>query len=118
MKRNRLLACLASALALLVAPGTAANAQTASNPAGPNTPALGSEQTIQLSPFTVSTDKDTGYMAADVMSGGLLATNLLKTATDVTVLTRDFLDDIGAVDMQDAQIWLTGSDADCFLAAL
>lgn len=110
MKRNRLLARLASALALLVAPGTAANAQTASNPAGPATPALESEQTIQLSPFTVSTDKDTGYMAADVMSGGLLATNLLKTASDVTVLTRDFLDDIGAVDMQDAQIWLTGSD--------
>ncbi len=110
MKCNRLLARLGSALALLVAPGTAANAQTASKPAGPDTPALGSEQTIQLSPFTVSTDKDTGYMAADVMSGGLLATNLLKTASDVTVLTRDFLDDIGAVDMQDAQIWLTGSD--------
>lgn len=68
------------------------------------------DQTITLSPFTVSTEKDTGYMAADVMSGGQLATNLLKTATDVTVLTRDFLDDIGAVDMQHAQIWLNGSD--------
>jgi outer membrane receptor for ferric coprogen and ferric-rhodotorulic acid len=67
-------------------------------------------EAIQLSPFTVSTDKDTGYLAADVMSGSRLATNLLKTASDVTVLTRDFLDDIGANNIQDVQLWLTGSD--------
>ncbi len=74
------------------------------------TPPPPKEETIQLSPFTVSTEKDTGYLAADVMSGSRLATNLLKTASDVTVLTRDFLDDIGANNIQDVQLWLTGSD--------
>ncbi|HLP24080.1 MAG TPA: hypothetical protein VK477_00280 [Acidobacteriota bacterium] len=68
------------------------------------------DDVVQLSPFTVSTEKDTGYMATDVMSGGRLATNLLKTATDVTVLTREFLDDVGTNNIQDVQIWLTGSD--------
>ncbi len=93
---------LAAALALLAAPGThAADAAAATEK-----PA----EAIRLSPFTVSTDKDTGYMAADTMTGGMLATNLLKTATDVTVLTRDFLDDIGASNLQEAQLWLTSSD--------
>ncbi|MBI5380698.1 MAG: hypothetical protein HZA31_02240 [Opitutae bacterium] len=68
------------------------------------------EESIVLSPFTVQAEKDTGYMANNVMSGGLLATNLQKTATDVTVLTRDFLNDIGAASLQDAQVWLTNSD--------
>jgi iron complex outermembrane recepter protein len=75
-----------------------------------SSPAEKPAEAIQLSPFTVSTEKDTGYLAADVMSGSRLATNLLKTATDVTVLTRDFLDDIGANNIQDVQLWLTGSD--------
>jgi hypothetical protein len=68
------------------------------------------DEPIQLSPFTVSTDKDTGYLAADVIAGSRLATNLLKMASDVTVLTRDFLDDLGANNIQDVQLWLTGSD--------
>ncbi|MBI5380700.1 MAG: hypothetical protein HZA31_02250 [Opitutae bacterium] len=68
------------------------------------------ETTIQLSPFTVFADKDSGYIATNVISGGMLATNLQKTATDVTVLTRDFLNDIGAASLQDAQIWLTNAD--------
>jgi iron complex outermembrane receptor protein len=88
-------------LAAWLAAGHTTNAQAA-NPAR--------EEALQLSPFTVSAEKDTGYLAADIISGSRLATNLLKTASDVTVLTRDFLDDIGASNIQDVQLWLTGSD--------
>jgi hypothetical protein len=76
----------------------------------PATAPAAKDEPIQLSPFTVSTEKDTGYLAVDVMSGSRLATNLIKMASDVTVLTRDFLDDLGANNIQDVQIWLTGSD--------
>lgn len=65
---------------------------------------------LVLSPFKVETARDDGYMAADVISAGLLATNLLKTPADITVLTRDFLNDIGVIRLQDAQGWLTNSD--------
>ncbi|HEY1109687.1 MAG TPA: hypothetical protein VGE76_13660 [Opitutaceae bacterium] len=100
MKRKNLLASLGAWLAL--APAALPGAERAA--------ASAEDKAITLSPFTVATEKDTGYLAADVMSGSRLATNLLKTATDVTVLTRDFLDDIGADNIQDVQMWLTGSD--------
>jgi len=101
----RLSAVLAIAFVLL----SSAEAQT-TKPASTDGTEKPAEDTLVLSPFTVSSEKDTGYMAADVISGGRLATNLLKTATDVTVLTREFLDDVGANNIQDVQIWLTGSD--------
>jgi len=68
------------------------------------------ETTVQMSPFTVSTEKDTGYLAADVLTSSMLSTNLIRTPSDVTVLTRDFLDDIGAIDTVLAQQWLTSTD--------
>ncbi len=67
-------------------------------------------ETVHLNAFTVTTDKDTGYIAADVISAGRLSTNLLKTPADITVLTRDFMDDVGAVDLNEAARWLTSSD--------
>lgn len=83
--------------------------QKAAAPQSPEA-AQDKDEPIQISPFVVAVEKDTGYLAADVISGGRLTTNLLKTASDVTVLTRDFLDDIGANNIQDVQLWLTGSD--------
>lgn len=66
-------------------------------------------ETLKLSPFMVSTDKDNGYIAADTISSGRLSTNLLKTPSDTTVLTRDFLNDIGAFSIDEAAAWLTSS---------
>ncbi|MBI5380313.1 MAG: hypothetical protein HZA31_00270 [Opitutae bacterium] len=68
------------------------------------------QDSIVLSPFTVRVEKDTGYVAADVISAGLLSTNLLKTPSDITVLTRDFLNDIGTIDINEAALFLTSSD--------
>jgi len=64
---------------------------------------------VTLSPFTVATDKDTGYQAVDTLSGGRVAINLLANPGDVSVLTRDFLDDIGAIEMTDITPWLTSA---------
>ena len=83
-----------SLLTALCALASVAGAQTAA--ANPPVP----DETIKLSPFTVNTEKDNGYIAADSLMGGRLATPLLKTPSDITVLTRDFLDDVGATDYQ------------------
>jgi outer membrane receptor for ferric coprogen and ferric-rhodotorulic acid len=64
---------------------------------------------LKLSPFTVSTEKDTGYIAAQVISSGRVGMSVLETPADVTVLTRDFLDDVGATDLNNASIWLPNS---------
>lgn len=68
-----------------------------------------SSEVVELSPFTVATDKDTGYQAVDTLSGGRLAINLLANPGDVSVLTREFLDDIGALEMTEMTPWLTSA---------
>lgn len=67
------------------------------------------EETIEMPEFTVRVDKDNGYVATDTISGSRLSTNLLKTPSDISVLTRDFLQDLGIMDTRDALRWLTAS---------
>jgi len=67
------------------------------------------DETLVLTPFTVQAEKDDGYIAADTTTGGRLSMNLLKAPSDATVLTREFLNDIGALSVLDAASWLTAS---------
>ena len=99
MKLSKLVLVATGSFMLGVAPG---HAQVA--PAGST-----SSEIIELSPFTVATDKDTGYQAVDTLSGGRVSINLLANPGDVSVLTRDFLDDIGALEMTDITPWLTSA---------
>ena len=93
----RRLALIPALLALVATAG----AQTA--------PATPKEDAVVLSPFTVNTEKDNGYIAADSLLAGRLATELLKTPSDISVLTRDFLDDLGATDYIQASAYLTNT---------
>lgn len=67
------------------------------------------DEIVELSPFTVNTTKDIGYLAADTLSGGRLNTNLLETPADITVLTREFLDDLAVYNLDEANAWLTNA---------
>lgn len=99
--RPRLLACIAVSSFALALCGRAQEApvkQEAKN------------EIVRLSPFVVNTQKDTGYMGADVLTSSMMSTNLLRTPSDVTVLTRDFLDDIVAIDSIEAQRWLPSTE--------
>ena len=55
------------------------------------------ESTVVLSPFQVTTDKDVGYAAANSLSGSRLNTELRNTPAAISVFTKEFLDDIGAL---------------------
>ena len=78
-------------------------------PAQPPTNASTDNEMVVLSPFQVTTEKDIGYIANDTMSGGRLQTNLLKTPSDVSVITKEFLSDIGSFNLAEAEPFLTNS---------
>jgi outer membrane receptor for ferric coprogen and ferric-rhodotorulic acid len=51
---------------------------------------------VELSPFEVTTGKDTGYQASDTLAGSRLRTNLGDVASSVSVFTAELISDIGA----------------------
>lgn len=78
------------------------------NPAGAQTaltPTVAKEDPVTLSPFTVSTERDTGFVAASSLAGGRLATDLADTPVAYSVITRDFIDALGITNAFDAADW-------------
>lgn len=59
------------------------------------------KETVILSPFTVSSTKDVGYLATSTLAGSRLNTELKDTGAAISVLTPEFLKDIGATNMKD-----------------
>ena len=95
-----------TALLLLLA-GPAAVAQTA--PVAPPRSGSGGE-TLLLSPFTVSTDRDVGFVAASSLAGGRLASDLADTPVAYSVQTREFLDALNLSDVNEALNWTVGAN--------
>jgi outer membrane receptor protein involved in Fe transport len=105
MRRPTLL--LVGALALLS--GRSAPAQTTLSPAEAAKKSSRDDETITLTPFTVNTDKDTGFAAASALAGGRLAQDLRDTPAAYSVINRDFIDALNLTDLQSAQNWATAS---------
>ena len=82
-----LLACGLSAMA---------SAQTAAT----DTPTT-DEDVVVLNPFEVNSTRDVGYLAQNTLAGSRLNTELKNTAAAISVLTPEFLKDIGATSMKD-----------------
>ena len=101
---SRLVACLAFAASHAAQP---VSAQTVAAPAVASGAAT--DEAVALSPFVVSTEKDTGYIAADTLNAGRLRTNLLMTPGTMEVFTRDLIDDLGVFNIDEASAWLTSS---------
>ena len=57
-------------------------------PTAPTAPKADAE-TVTLSPFTVSTDKDVGFVATSSLAGGRLAGNLADTPAAASAATRN-----------------------------
>ena len=65
-----------------------------------------------LSPFTVTAEKDQGYLAAGTLAGSRLNTSLYDTPSSISVMTKDFLDDIGATNVADALVYSLNAEPD------
>lgn len=70
-------------------------AQTTTPPA-PSAKDTSDEDLVVLTPFEISTAKDTGYEATETLGGTRIRTRLKDVGTSLTVVTKDFIQDVGA----------------------
>jgi hypothetical protein len=68
----------------------------------PPSPASGQEAAIVLNPFTVDASTDVGYAATSTLGGTRLKSELRDVASQIDVMTAEFLDDIGALTLDEA----------------
>ncbi|HVU35578.1 MAG TPA: TonB-dependent receptor plug domain-containing protein [Opitutaceae bacterium] len=66
----------------------------------PAAAAADDEEITQLSPFEVTAAKDNGYAATETLAGTRIRTNLADVGASIEVLTKQFLEDVGATDNQ------------------
>ena len=81
----------------------------AQNP--PARPALGAADPVVLTPFTVATDKDTGYAASETLAGTRMRTSLRDVGASLTVLTPEFLQDLAANSLDKALLYTPSVDS-------
>lgn len=65
-----------------------------------------------LSPFNVTTTEDMGYLAQNTLAGSRIDTSLRDVGAAISVLTLEFLDDIGATSMKDVILFSNNSVPD------
>ena len=105
MKSKNPLALLATWLALGVAPAQLAHGADAPASTGPKS----TDEVLVLTPFTVDSKRDVGFVAASALAGGRLATDLKDTPVAYSVLTREFIDALGISDVTEASAWTTNA---------
>ncbi len=66
---------------------------------------------VELSPFVVQSDRDTGYQATSTMAGTRLNTSIMDLGASISIYTKDLLDDIGATDSGNLLVYATGMEA-------
>jgi len=87
------------ASALLSSP---THAQVAPLAPAPATRATPTEEAIVLNPFAVSASSDVGYTATSTLGGTRLKSELRDVASQIDVMTAEFLEDIGALTLEEA----------------
>jgi outer membrane receptor protein involved in Fe transport len=101
--------CLAGAFLLLSSfmPSAVAQAAAASQPKEP-------ADTLVLSPFEVSSERDTGYRATKSMTSTGISMDIAKTPLNIQVITGTFLEDLNLDSMHQAIRYVSGVQNDEF----
>ncbi|MBI5690209.1 MAG: hypothetical protein HZC55_08915 [Verrucomicrobia bacterium] len=63
------------------------------------------DDAVVLSPFVISTGRDSGFVAASSLAGGRLAGDLRDTPAAYSVQTREFIDALGLDSVTEASKW-------------
>ncbi|MCH6256110.1 hypothetical protein MLD52_06090 [Puniceicoccaceae bacterium K14] len=63
------------------------------------------EEVYELSPFAVDAGDDLGYRAAQTLAGTRISTSLKNVSAQVDIMTEEFLQDIAATNIEDAQLY-------------
>lgn len=72
------------------------------------TPSASNDEVVTLSTFTVSTDKDVGYRAANSVSATRIDTPIKDLPFTVSAFTEQFINDTAALDLQDVLRYAPG----------
>ncbi len=94
-------------LSFLVTPAARAQAVAQAKPS-PEKPA--EKDVVELSPFTVKSEKDSGYFAENTLAGSRLNTNIGDLAASITVVTKQQMEDTGSVDINDVFKYEAGTE--------
>jgi outer membrane receptor protein involved in Fe transport len=68
------------------------------------------EEALVLSPFTVTSEKDTGYQATNTLAGTRLNTPLKDIAASISVLTKDLFEDTASTRQADLLVYATSTE--------
>lgn len=68
------------------------------------------ENVVELSPFQVSASTDVGYQAVSTLAGSRIRTNLGDVATSISVVTKEFMQDTGSMNVEDLLVYTTGTE--------
>jgi outer membrane receptor protein involved in Fe transport len=111
MKRKTYYQTIAGAVLLSTALTAPLGAQGTPAPA-PTAPTeeAEKEEVIVLSPFEVTTEENEGYAAATTLAGNRLNTELRDVGNAVSVITPQFLKDIGATSNESLLQYTTGTE--------
>ncbi|HRE80828.1 MAG TPA: hypothetical protein PLN52_07255, partial [Opitutaceae bacterium] len=82
-------------------------AQTSPNP--PTAP-VPPEEVVQLSPFSVSADRQVGYQAESTLAGAGLRTPIENVGSAISVITPQFFADTGSTKMRDVLVYQAGME--------
>lgn len=69
------------------------------------------EEVFELSPFTVDGGDDSGYRANSTLAGTRLKSSLKDVGASISVATKEFMDDIGASDLENLLTYTGGTEA-------
>jgi outer membrane receptor protein involved in Fe transport len=72
--------------------------------------AANEEEVFELNPFEVSTSNDMGYYASSSMAGTRINTSLRDVASSIQVVTEEFMEDIGATDLDSIMQYTTATE--------
>lgn len=85
-------------------------ASTTPAPASRGAAATGPKDIVQLTPFSVTTTRDTGYFAEHTLAGSRLNTNLADIAASITVVTKQQMEDTASLDINDVFKYEAGTE--------
>ena len=94
--------------ALLLANATLPVASFAQTTDAASTKPSPTDETVVLSPFTVSTEKDKGYAATNAISGSRVDTAIKDLPIPMQVITSEFITDTGATDLRKSLSYVSG----------
>jgi outer membrane receptor protein involved in Fe transport len=96
-------------VAVLLTASVAGQTSPTTGPAAPS--ASEKEDVLVLSPFEVTGENNNGYAASNTLAGTRLRTDLKDVAASIQVVTKEFMQDIGANTLDDLLVYTVGTEA-------